>query len=184
MRLVILLLLCAALVTGCSHTFILVPDSPQQAFDDANREGDNYRARVIMLNGDRHVAHSVHIAADSTSWNLVVGDTTSIGKASATVVTLAHRQVFPTWDIRDIRITNETRGTRDGAFFGTLGGVVVGVALSGVGWHYLPSRLSYADPTTLEIVLDTFAGACIGAISGKLIGSTSIIRFEHGPTPR
>ena len=174
----LLLLTLSLLIAGCSHVFTLMPDSPQSAYNDANQEGQNYPAHVIMHSGERYVVYGIRISPDSTSWQ--VTDSDSLHGQSIAAAGLQHPQVFPTWNVREIRIRNGTRGARDGAFLGALGGVVVGTAIASLDVHYLSKHGSFADPTAAQFVLETLAGAAVGTVVGTILGSTSVIRFEQG----
>lgn len=182
MRLLFLLLVLSCLAIGCTVTTVITPDASSAKYEDANRAAGHYAARVLTTSGSVHHGHSVCLAADSIKWKLIEPEFMQELRASGIHVTAERRQILPTLNVREVRIKDTNRGMWHGFVFGFLSGLAVGSVVQATDTHYLPSGY-FVEPLIGQWLIEVVGGTCIGAVTGSLTGSTSIIRFQQGGTP-
>jgi hypothetical protein len=183
MRFFFLLSVLTSLIFGCSVTTVITPQSSSDSYHEANDNSGAYTADIVMAAGAVHAGHSVRMATDSVRWKLIEPEMLQTLRASGIEVLPERHRALPTWSVREVRVHNTDRGTREGFFFGLVGAATVSLICQTAQIHFLPPGFIGMKVYNAQWLVAAFFGGVTGGTVGSLIGSTCIIRFEHDPTP-
>lgn len=156
----------AMVVTGCTHTRIMTPDTPSEFYDRISASTHGHTATIHLRNGDEHLGVNVRMTADSVTW----------WGPDAWTRQFTEQQGAPISDIKEIVVIKRAKGGVIG--FG------VGAGIGGVFGTIPAALIAHGDNTSNSQILvigGMFTLACgtAGAFRGASKGSTEIFAFSE-----
>lgn len=126
----------------------------------ANREFEEKQALIKLAGGEEFKGENIKVAHDSTSWIELDSQ---------------HKQVFPTFQVKEICMRNRTRRVMGGVLYGLLGGAFGG-AFSGLlfGSTFSLETSGFGKYSLQGLVYGGATGATIGLVWGASGGYTDM----------
>ncbi len=146
-----LIVIAAALLTGCTHTRTFDAYS-QETRETGNKRAERATSTVVLLSGEQVRARSLHVAPDVTTWvDPKNGEVRSV----------------PTAEVASVRFTSRGRGVLDGLGIGFAVGIGIGALLGAAD----SGIFTPANGALFGAIFFSVPGTGIGGLVGLAVGS-------------
>jgi hypothetical protein len=154
----------AVLLLGCSHTYVLNKESPNEFVELINKKTKNKKAVIQARDGKKYDAEQILLFKDSTSW------------IDPTIHSYKERSNS---ELNQIILNNHGKGALEGLGVGLLSGFASGYVFGYATYSEHGNFLDRPSTATITGIALGSLGGFLGLIGGAAAGAKEIFMFNE-----
>lgn len=163
-NLIYILLIALFLISGCSHTYVLDKESPNEFIEKVNKKTKRKKGVIRTKDGEKNKGKEITVTVDSSSW---------IDMKTSYYKTIANSE------LNQIILNDHGKGALEGLGLGILSGFITGFGIGYLSYsehgNFFDRKDDYATITGTALGL---LGGFLGLIGGAAGGAKEIFMFN------